>query len=234
MKFKTKPDVLISGKRSFKLEVPYKLIETGRKDQQKPFIIYLHGYGQNMKTFRKECEGFMEMAAYHLFIEGPYPIYERNSGKKVSEWGKAWYLYDGNRGQFIKSLEVTSEFIQEIVEHLVPFTNASRVSVIGYSMGGYQAGYFGLTRWKHVSDLVVIGARIKTEVLNENWENIRHLNVLALHGKDDEKVKYEPQQKEIEKLKSHGIYAEFVLTEGDHSFRQALIPRVIRWMKTLS
>lgn len=37
MKFKTKPDVLISGKRSFKLEVPYKLIETGRKDQQKTF-----------------------------------------------------------------------------------------------------------------------------------------------------------------------------------------------------
>ncbi len=224
-------DVLVSGKTSFKIEVPYKLIENGEKGKEKPLIVYLHGFGENIKTFSEKCEPFLDLEAYHLFIQAPYPLYDRSREKNVSDWGRAWYLYDGNRGQFIKSLELASEFIQEIIDKLLNVISANRLCVVGYSMGGYLAGFFALTRWKHVNDVAVVGARIKTEVLQSNWENVRHINVLAVHGTDDKSVKYEPQKKEIEKLKENGLQAQFKLISGNHDFSSIYIQEVLNWLK---
>lgn len=39
-------DVLVSGKESFKIEVPFKITETGRKGVKKPLIVFLHGFKQ--------------------------------------------------------------------------------------------------------------------------------------------------------------------------------------------
>lgn len=226
----SKPEVLVSGKTSFKIEVPYKLFETGRGTKEKPLIIYLHGFGENIESFQKKCKDLLKFEAYHLFIQGPYPLYDRSGKKNVSQWGRAWYLYDGNRQQFIKSLELTSEFLQEVVDNLLKVIQVNRLCIMGYSMGGYVAGYFALTRWKHVNELIVAGARIKTEVLKDDWGNIKHLNVLALHGRDDEAVKADPQIHEIEKLQKKGVKAELKLLNESHSFTGAYVNSISEWL----
>ena len=147
--------------------------------------------------------------AYHLFIQGPYPIYESRSEKKVDNWGASWYLYDGNQEQFLSSLEKTSVFIDKVLTEVNRSTKCDRFCLIGYSMGGYLAGYYALTRPAKINELIVIGARIKTEILNGNWDKILQLNILALHGKRDNFVDYKPQRNEIKKLISHGIHADF-------------------------
>jgi predicted esterase len=230
---KSHQDVLVSGKTSFKVEVPYTLIESGEKGGEKPLIIYLHGFGENIKSFKKSCSPLLEINAYHLFIQGPYPIYDRSRKKNVSDWGRAWYLYDGNRGQFIKSLELASEFIQEIIDKLLNHISVNRLCVMGYSMGGYLGGYFALTRWKHVNDLIVVGARIKTEVLHEEWKNVGHLNVLALHGKNDDSVRYEPQEKEINLMKEKGLNAELKLLPENHSFTDKFVKEINSWLNNI-
>tara|TARA_R110002096_G_scaffold28336_2_gene85869 strand:- start:7430 stop:8125 length:696 start_codon:yes stop_codon:yes gene_type:complete len=222
-------EVLISGKSSFKIEVPYKLIETGPKGE-KPLIVYLHGYKQNIKKFEALVEGMMELNAYHLFIQGPYPIYDESRKVSVSKWGRSWYLYDGKRGQFAKSLEVTSEFIQEIVEGLFNVIKVNKVCLFGYSMGGYQAGYFALSRWKHVSESIIIGARIKTELFEDKLELAKHIKFLALHGKDDTDVYPEPQQKEIEKLKEEGFVADFVQLNEGHKLTKPFVEASKSWL----
>ncbi|PWN07475.1 alpha/beta hydrolase [Rhodohalobacter mucosus] len=224
-------DVLVSGKTSFKIEVPYQLIESGPKAESKPLIVYLHGFGENAETFRNECEELLGIPAYHLFIQAPYPLYDRSRKKEVSEWGRAWYLYDGNQSQFTRSLELASEFIQEVIDNLLKVISVSRICVFGYSMGGYLAGYFALTRWKHVNELIVVGARIKSEVLNDKWEHVKHLNVLALHGSEDDKVKPDPQQAEIDKMKENGVRAEFILVGESHSFSQGYVTEAADWLK---
>ncbi|GEM_PF-239476 len=226
-------DVLASGKESFKIEVPYKLIETGKKGVHKPLMVYLHGYNQNIKQFEEKITDFFQLEAYHLLIQGPYPIYDTGGNRKVSEWGRAWYLYDGNRGQFIKSLEVSAEFIQQVLDRHLQLIKVSRICIFGYSMGGYLAGYFALTRWKHIHDLIVAGSRIKTEVLNDEWANISHMNVLALHGERDESVKAEPQKDEIEKLQKHGVSATFKSIDEKHKLTEAFITEAKQWLTTL-
>jgi len=228
---KAKPDVLVSGKTSFKIEVPYKLIETGQKGSQKPLILYLHGYGDNISAFENKCEPFLEITAYHLFIQGPYPIYDHSGKKSASEWGRAWYLYDGRKKQFIKSLEITSEFIQEVVDNLRQFINVNRMCVLGYSMGGYLAGYFALTRWKHIHDLIVIGGRIKTEIVNDSdWKNLKHLDVLALHGLRDDKVYYKNQQADIDNLLAHGISSKIDLVDKGHKLDEIYLTKSKTWL----
>jgi len=226
-------DMLASGKRSFKIEVPYQLIETGAKGEEKPLILYLHGYGENIKTFQEKCDRFLDINAYHLFIQGPYPIYDHSQKKTVSNWGRSWYLYDGKRKQFIKSLEITSEFIQEVIDNLIKFIHVSKFCVIGYSMGGYQAGFFALSRWKHVNDVIVVGARLKTEVLNEGvYPHLKHMNILAVHGRHDDKVSFERQKESVDFLKSKGLKSELKLLDENHDFSPKVVDEIMNWLQS--
>lgn len=223
-------EVLVSGKTSFKIEVPYKLIETGGKGK-KPLIVYLHGYNQNIDYLERKTESMLDLKAYHLFIQGPYPIYDTSRKVNVSQWGRAWYLYDGNQGQFIKSMEAASEFIQQIVDGLADVIEISRLCVFGYSMGGYLGGYFALSRWKHVNDLIVIGGRIKTEAFEGKREQAKHIHILALHGEDDDSVYPDPQKKCIELLKQEGFNAEFKLVDAGHKLEQIFVEESKDWLK---
>jgi len=224
-------EVLISGKHSFKIEVPYRIIETGKKGP-KPIVLYLHGFNQNLENFEKDCSRLVEdLQAYHLFIQGPYPLYNRSRTKSVSDWGRAWYLYDGDPGQFIKSLEISSQFLQEIIDQILPHMKVNKMGIVGYSMGGYLAGYFAFTRWKYITDVVVIGCRLKSEIINDNWENLKHMNMLAIHGRNDTFVSRENQKKEIESLKKHGIHAQIKSLKEGHELSESLFEEIFRWFE---
>ena len=221
-------DVLISGKTSFKVEVPYKLIETGKRGE-KPLFVYLHGRGQNLETFEKTMAPFLAFNAYHLFIQGPYADSETTGHRE--RWGYMWYLYNGKQGSFIKSLEYTAEFIQEIVDHVRQFIKVSRLCIIGYSMGGYQAGYFGMTRWKHTNDMIVMAGRIKTEVLTQTRINsMKHQQILAIHGTKDDVVLSEPQKEAVDFLNARGINAELRLINETHRLNSKYIRIATDWL----
>lgn len=230
---KLNSDILLSGKTSFKIEVPYQLIETGEKNIEKPLIIYLHGYGENLKKSREVFLDCLEFSAFHLFIEGPYPIVDRKGGKRVEDWGRSWYLYDGRQAQFIQSMEQASEFIQEIIDKLAELISFQRTCIIGYSMGGYLAGYFALSRARHIHDLIVIGCRIKTEILDPfrtDWDRFHHMRVLAIHGNHDSTVLPDPQKKELDFLKSKNIDATMKTTDGTHKMDKAALNEITHWL----
>jgi len=223
-------DLLISGKTSFKVEVPYKLIETGPKGQ-KPLIVYLHGKSQNIPIFERQVKSLMKLNAFHLFIQGPYADFENT--KMRERWGYNWYLYNGRQGSFIKSMEYTAEFIQEIIDHVIQFIDVERLCVLGYSMGGYMAGYFGTSRWKHTNEIIVIGGRIKTELLTHKWKNISHQRVLAIHGKHDTWVSPDAQKSEIDKMIQKKIQAEFISVNEGHSLKSTHLKVAYSWLRNI-
>lgn len=221
-------DVLLSGKTTYKVEVPYRLYETGPAGP-KPLMVYLHGFGQDMTIFEEQMADLADIQAYHLFLQGPYADYrvlERDAHR-----GFGWYLYDGKQGSFEKSLEYTSEFIQGVIDGLIPHLKINRCVVIGYSMGAYVAGFFGFTRWKHTHDIVMIGGRLKTEFFAErNWEKRKHLNMLAVHGKDDAVVSASEQQRCIEEAANKGLKAEIRLLPGGHAITSHTTSTVKEWL----
>jgi predicted esterase len=226
-------DILKSGQATFNIDVPYKLIESGESSGEKPLIIYLHGFNQNIKQFQNLVAPMLQLNAYHLFIQGPYPIYDRSRKKKVEDWGRSWYLYDGEQEQFVKSLESASAFLQGVNEKIMKQISTSRVTVFGYSMGGYLAGYFALSRPKLVDELIVIGARIKTEVFEDGNESYDALKVLALHGARDKSVKSEPQQKSCEQLSEWGTEVTFKTVDSAHKLDEIYLEEALKWMESL-
>ncbi|WP_340103665.1 alpha/beta hydrolase [Rhodohalobacter sp. 8-1] len=226
----TDNEIIQSGKASFKIEVPYKLIESGTKQAPKPLIVYLHGFNQTEKSFRKDCRNLLKVHAYHLFIQAPYPIYDRSREKPVSEWGRSWYLYDGSQDQFLRSMDHASRFIGQIITKTIDATAATRTAILGYSMGGYLAGYHAIKWPEHVQDLIICSARYKSELLEGEYEKINHQSILALHGNADKKVESSPQRNEIEGLKQHGIDATFVALADTHKFSQAFIEKILDWL----
>ncbi|MDZ7807081.1 MAG: hypothetical protein U5K71_08185 [Gracilimonas sp.] len=226
------PKTLKTGTSLFKIDVPYKLIETG-SGGSKPLIIYLHGFKQNIEYFEKKVEKTLELNAYHLFIQAPYPVYDTTRKLEVARWGRAWYLYDGDQEQFIQSMEAASAFIQEIMDEIATDLNVSRTCIFGYSMGAYLGGYFALSRPKYVNDLLTIGGRIKTEAFEGKRQQSNHINVLALHGKNDSSVYPEPQKKCVEQLKEDGFKAEFRLVNAGHKLEDIFIVKSLEWLRSL-
>ena len=217
------------GKQPFVIDTSYKLMESGSPKSSKPLIVYLHGYKQNIPIFERKTAALHQLDAYHLYIKGPYPI--PLPGRKIEEWGAAWYLYDGDKQKFIESLEHTSTFLEKTIKEIKDSLNISKTVMIGYSMGGYQSGYFSLTRPRWVNYSVVISARIKDELIESDWQKLKNTSFFAIHGKRDKSVKLEPQQKSVEVLINHEIEAELAVADTGHKLNNSLIGPVYKWLK---
>jgi predicted esterase len=227
-------DTLVAGKATFKLQVPYKLVRSG-EDGPKPLLIYLHGYGQDVHEFEELMKPFLELDAYHLFIQGPYPLKLNPKDSKRS--GYSYYIYDEqDDSSYLRSIEYTAEFVQEIVDHMLPIIKATRISVLGYSMGAYLAGYWGCTRWKHTNDIIMLNGRLKAELFKlkvEEQEVLRHINIVAFHGKDDKIVEPSRQKAMMDYMAQHQIKATFHDVEGGHELSTTLTESAIKWMLDL-
>lgn len=222
-------DILMTDTAPFEIEVPYKLIETGGKGE-KPLIIYLHGFKQNIEYFEKKAEKLLNLKACHLFIQGPYPVYDTSRQLDVSQWGRAWYLYDGNQQQFIRSMEKASVFIDNVLVKVSKKNKVSRVCIFGYSMGAYLGGYYALSRGKNIDELITIGGRIKTEAFEGKRKTVNHIHVLALHGKNDTSVYPEPQKECVEQLVQDGFKAVFKLIDAGHKLENIFIEEAFSWL----
>lgn len=216
-----------SGTRTFGLEVPYELIDTGRA-VQKPLVIYLHGYRQNITYFKKKLEKLQDLEAYHLFVQGPYPIYDEEHRRAVPEWGRAWYLYDGRQDQFRRSMERSSAFIEYLVRDLIPELEVSYRVMLGYSMGGYLAGYFALSRPGTIQKLIVLGGRIKSEWFEE--DRYSNFHVLALHGKNDKSVDAGHASKSCLDLEKRGADVTFRKINTGHKLNSLYVKEVWDWL----
>lgn len=212
---------------TFNIEVPFKLIQAEGGGEQ-PLIIYLHGYKQNLQRFERKVSSMLDLHAHHLLLQGPYPIYDERRRRKVENWGRAWYLYDGRQEQFKKSLEKSSTFIDEVIKNISDDISYSGVTVFGYSMGGYLAGYYALSRPEIVDNLIVIGGRIKTEWFTGNRYD--GLNVLALHGSLDKSVGVSPAEKSSFELEAKGASVTFKAMEEGHRLSEAYITEVEEWL----
>lgn len=224
------PKIIDADEVTFNLDVSYKLFESGI-DEPKPLIIYLHGYKQNTAYFKKKCTDLLSLNAYHLFIQGPYPIYDENHKRRVNQWGRAWYLYDGNQEQFVKSMGKSSKFIESVLEEIKSKANFNRISLIGYSMGGYLAGYFALSRPQLINDLVIIGGRIKTELFSD--QVYPNLNVLALHGAYDQSVSNQRAQESCKELSIMQAQVTYKQLDGGHKLKSVYLDTAKQWLKSI-
>ena len=96
----------------------------------------------------------------------------------------------------------------------------ARVSLLGFSQGGYLAGYVGLRNAGLFDRLVVAGSRLKHEVLEDAARAAAashpRFRILDVHGEDDEGVRPEPCRESAEKITAFGVPVEFRTYRATH------------------
>ena len=159
-----------------------------RPSRSYPLLVALHGMGMTAGEFAEILEPLRSLPIITLVPEGVYP-FEIRTGREMRV-GRAWYLYTGDDDQFVESMEKSGRHLKALIKRTLaeyPVDN-ERVAVLGFSQGGYFAGYFGIKNAAYLAALVVIGARIKDEVLPKELPRAFGLPVLLMHGKKDRAV----------------------------------------------
>jgi len=182
-------------------------------------VVALHGMGMSAASFAKDVLPCLPERASALIPQAPLP-FEMRSAKGMRQ-GNGWYVYTGDTDDFLASMRLAEAWLLRQIDFAVADHgfDARRVSLLGFSQGGYLAGYVGVRHAARFRRLVVAAARIKHEVLEADARRAaaREFRVLAVHGETDESVAATAASASCLALAAWGVPTEFRTYPAGHA-----------------
>jgi hypothetical protein len=177
----SKQELILSGKASFYLEVPYRLYRTGKEGKQ-PLYVYLHETGRNLAILEKKIAPMRVLPGYHLLIQAPYPDVLPDDDDRTFFW-----IPNHKDEQTITAArEYVSEFLQEVIDGLLPHIDAGRLVLVGWEGSRNQISYFCATRPHYINEMILFGGSVNRSWMEQDSSRYKHLRMLGLSGKDAE------------------------------------------------
>ncbi len=182
-------------------------------------IVALHGMGMNAEVFARDALPLVPDGASLLLPQGPLPFeVRRHEGMRQ---GNGWYVYTGENQAFLTSMGTTEAWLVEVIRTAVARDgfDPARVSLVGFSQGGYLAAYLGLRHPDLFRRLVVAAARIKHEALAAAARRAAAagLRVLAVHGARDAHVSPDAARTSAEAIAALGVDVTFRTYACEHA-----------------
>ncbi|MBZ0137053.1 MAG: hypothetical protein K8I27_11840 [Planctomycetes bacterium] len=221
---------------TFHLECPYTLVlpEGFRRNRAWPLVIALHGMGQYEALIQRAMTPLFDRPWIWLFPRGVYPFEMRQPDK--IRIGYAWYLYTGDQDALRESFRVSDNHLMNLQDVIRKEYPISDTAVIGFSQGGYLAGYVAPQHPERFRAGGSIGGRIKHEFLND-VPALAHKSVALaqFHGGRDENVKPALAREALEKCKALGFEDAdyFQDDECAHQISDKLVLEVGLWLERL-
>jgi len=201
-------------------------------DPDGSLVVALHGQGMSPRTFRREVLPAVPEHATALLPQAPLPFEIRKDGR--FRQGNSWYVYLGDTPEFLSSMGRAENWLRFVLEATLARggLDADRVSLLGFSQGGYLAGYVGLRDPDRYRRLVVAGARLKHEVLEDDARAAAEIDgyrVLAVHGEQDEGVPLGPTRESVGHVAAWGVDVTLrTYATGHHVLRDAACQADVR------
>jgi len=211
----------------FTIDVPVRL----RAVAGAPLVVLLHGRGQDENHAERKSASLRPDLSWCL-PRAPYPV-EVEDRDGVRRVGASWYQYTGDAEAFRVSLRETGEWLLGVIERAAAATeaDASRVAILGFSQGGYLAGSMALTWPERFAGAGVLGARIKTELLDGRVPDaLRGVRFFSAHGENDASVRPGPSRACVEKLRAAGVAVEHRDYPVGHRLLPAMIDHALAWI----
>lgn len=201
------------------------------ESRQWPLVVALHGMGMTAPEFAGLVDTLRKLPCLLFVPEGVYP-YEIRTGQQM-RIGRAWYLYTGDEEAFVRSMDRTGKHLNGLVKRVAKEhpVDADRVFLLGFSQGGYFAGYHAVRHWRLFRGAVVIGARVKHEVLAKELRKAKDLELLLLHGKKDRAVPFALAEKSHAAVKEAGLSVKFRAYDSGHSITKEELADAKRWLR---
>jgi phospholipase/carboxylesterase len=183
--------------------------------------------------FAAVLQPLFDLPLHVLIPRAPFPMDVRSEHRI----GASWYAYDGDAARFAFELQRTEELLLGLlhaVERERSLRPRSRL-LLGYSQGGYCGAPCALRHPELFEGLIVIGARVKTEILGDVLPDAaRHgTRVLLVHGRDDAAVPFEFAERSQAELGAAGITTTLRAAPGGHALDAAQLELVHRWLAVI-
>lgn len=197
-------------------------------------VVALHGQGMRPASFARETLPAMPERATVVYPQAPLPFEVRRPGR--IKQGNGWYIYLGPTDEgFLASMQRAENWLRYVLEATLARggLDPDRVSLMGFSQGGYLAGYVGLRNAALFDRLVVAGARLKHEELADAARAAATarpgFRVLDVHGEQDEGVPVEPCRQSAHEIAECGVDVDFQTFDTTHNvLRDDDCRRVVR------
>lgn len=187
-------------------------------------VVALHGMGQSAAHFRRDADPLVPTGATLILPQGPYPFELRSKDTTKHDpprQGNAWYVWTGDSDAFVRSLADVASWLLGVIDAEIAREglDARRVALVGFSQGGYLAGFVGVRNAARFRALVVASGRMKDEILADAAPaaGATGLRVLDVHGAQDEAVRPEPCRASAERLAALGLPVDFRTYDAGHA-----------------
>ena len=167
----------------------------------------------------------------HLLApDGPLPFEKRkNPGIAI---GHGWYLYTGDQAQFHAELERAEAYVLAWIAkaRAERSIDSSRITLLGYSQGGYLAGFLALRHTDLVRGLVLVSTRFKHEFVVQELRSAPLPAVLVVHSEGDVAIPWKAAEPSVDLLRHAGADVEVELHGEGHRLPGDLGARVSSWL----
>ena len=115
-----------------------------RASRKYPLLVAIHGMGMCAEEFVEILEPLRQLPIVIFVPDGVYPFEIRAGGNL--RIGRGWYLYTGDEERFVRSMKKSGRHLNTLVNQVVKEhgIDPDRIAMMGFSQGGYFAGYFGI------------------------------------------------------------------------------------------
>ncbi len=197
-------------KKGFQVETRNLLIlpRGYRSDRTYPLVTALHGMGMNAEEFAELLAPLTELPIILFVPEGVHPFEIRAGGQM--RIGRAWYLYTGDEAEFVQSMKASGRHLRTLVDRVIAEVQVDpdRRVLLGFSQGGYCAGYLGIQHAARLAGLLV-------------------------HGRKDRAVPFKAAKQSEAALQAAGLDVELRSYDCGHHVTAEQIRDVKAWLKKL-
>ena len=221
----------IRGSHAFSHAIDWRL-DGAAEDSTAPLLLSLHGMGMDEDVFAGLLSSLLNLPMWFLIPRAPYPTEIRGEGRI----GASWYAYDGDQDRFRTELLRTESYLLDLlrsVEHGQRLQPRKRF-LLGFSQGGYCGAFIALRHPEIFSGMIISGARVKWEFLQEEMKIAGALGFRALlcHGTHDPAVSIKAAKRSFQELTIASVDVRLVKTDTGHSFGRSQTSEVRTWLES--
>lgn len=225
-------DGFIEGHREFTIATRYLLgLPEKRDGGPLPLVLALHGQGMSAEGFARILRHLPDSPRALLVPEGMYPLEMRSVPSRGV--GHAWYIYRGDQEEFRGHLERSEKHLLGVIDDVAgrDALDPARSVILGFSQGGYLAGYVALRHPERFAGLILASARLKHEFLEREIERGPLPATLFLLSREDRSLPWERLEEGVELLRRAGGDVEVFLHDAGHRLPPAALHHAGEWLR---